>query len=71
MRPSEPDRARKEGVVAVPAAHGVEFLVMAQIEDQWRLADQRRIGEPTADSVDAALEGAEKCAGTGIAGDWR
>lgn len=45
MGGSEPNGARKDGVVGVPAAHGVEFLIMAQVEDQRCLINHRRIGE--------------------------
>ena len=46
---------------------GIELLVVAHIDDERHLVDQRRVAEAGTDRIDAALEGAELRAGAGIA----
>jgi hypothetical protein len=57
---SEPYRCGGDRLIALPAILGVGLLVVAQIEDERRAANDGRIGEARADGVDLALEGTQR-----------
>ena len=55
------DRAGEHGRIPLPAVLGIEFVVVPDVQNEWRLPEERRVGQARSDGVDATLERPQFC----------